>query len=146
MRIYFSSLLAGILSAVGGALVGLAIGALLIELNCLADPGGVTIILLLVLALAFVAGVYGFLHVKYRLQQRPPSQIRKVRHVLALLCLAAGGGFLLLNALVIAATLNPHGSNSPYTISLILKLLGVGFICFGAVYGILSYDRKTGTL
>ena len=146
MRIFLSSLLASILFAVGGALAGLAIGALLIELDCLADPGGAMTIFLLVVALAIVGGIYGFLHVKFRLQRRPPSQIRKVRHMLALVCLAAGGGFLVLNALFIAATLRPHAGNSPYTISLIVKLLGVGFICFGAFYGILVYDRKTRTL
>jgi hypothetical protein len=146
MRIFLSSLLFGIISAVVGALAGLLISALLVELNCLADPGGITIIFLLVVSLAFAVGVYGFLHAKFKLEKRPPNQIRKVRYILALACLAAGGGFLLLNALAITATLNPHGHNSPYTISLIGKLLSVGFLFFGASYGILVYGRKTRTL
>ncbi len=66
MRIVLFSLLAGILFAVGGALTGLATGALLIEFNCLADPGGVTIIFLLVVALALVGGFYGFVYTKFK--------------------------------------------------------------------------------
>ena|SRR6267154_2127084 len=146
MRIFLLSLLAGILFAVGGALAGLAMGALLIELNCLADPGGVTIIFLLVVALAFVGGFYGFVYAKFKFQARPPIEIRKVRHGLALACLGAGGGFLLLNAVVIIASVNFHGGSNPYTISLIWKLLGVGLLFFGAFYRILVYGRRTGTL
>lgn len=145
MRIFLLSLLSGILSAAGGALAGLLISALLVELNCLADPGGIAIVFLLVVSLAFVGGGYGFLHAKFKLEKRPPNQIRKVRHTLALACLAAGGGFLLLNALVITVTLNPLGHNSPYTVALIGKLLTVGFLFLGAFYGILAYGRKTGT-
>ena len=75
MRIFLLSFLTGILSAVGGAVGGLAIGALLIELNCLADPGGVIIIFLLVVVLAFVGGLYGFVSTKFRLQRRPLNQM-----------------------------------------------------------------------
>src|SRR5258708_1895829 len=146
MRIFLLSLLAGILFAVGGALAGLAISASLIELDCLADPGGVTIIFLLVVALAFVGGFYGFVYAKFKFQARPPIEIRKVRHVLTLACLGASGGFLLLNALVILASVNFLGANSPYTISLIWKLVGIGLLFFGAFYGILAYSRRTGTL
>jgi hypothetical protein len=146
MRTFLLSLLAGILSAVGGALAGLAVGALLIELNCLADPGGLTIIILLVVVLAFVGGFYGFVYAKLKLQGRPATEIRKVRHVLALACMGAGSGFLALNAVVIIASVNFHGVNSPYTISLIWKLLGGGLLFFGASYGILAYGKRTGTL
>jgi MFS family permease len=146
MRILLISLLAGILFAVGGAVAGLAIGALLIELNCLADPGGITVIFFLVVGLAFVGGLYGFVYAKYRLQRRPPSQIRKVRHILVLVCLAAGGGSLLLNAAFLMAFMNIHGGNNPYTNLLIVKLLGVGLLLGGAFYGILAHDLKTGTL
>jgi hypothetical protein len=146
MRILLISLLAGILFAVGGALAGLAIGALLIELNCLADPGGITVIFILVLGLAFIGGLHGFVHAKYRLQRRPPSQIIKVRHILVLVCLAAGGGSLLLNAAFLMAFVNFHGGNNPDTILLIVKLLGVGLLFGGAFYGILAHDLKTGTL
>lgn len=146
MRIFSLSLLAGILFAVGGAIAGLAISALLIELNCLADPGGVTIILLLVVALAFVGGFYGFVYAKFKFQARPPIEIRKVRHVLTLACLGSSGGFLLLNGVVILASVSFHSANSPYTIALIWKLLGVGLLFFGAFYGILTYSRRTGTL
>ena len=146
MPIVLLSLLAGILFAVGGALAGLAISALLIKLNCLADPGGVTIIFLLVVALAFVGGFYGFVHAKFKFQARPPIEIRKVRHVLTLACLSACGRLLLLNALVVLASLNFHGANNPYTISLIWKLMGIGLLFFGAFYGILAYSKRTGTL
>jgi hypothetical protein len=146
MRIFLLSLFAGILFAAGGGLAGLAISALLIELNCLADPGGAATIFLLVVALTFVGGFYGFVFAKFKIQGRPSSEIRKVRHVLTLGCLGASGGFLLLNAVVIFASVNLHGANSPSTISLIWKLLGVGLLFFGAFYGILTYSRRTGTL
>jgi hypothetical protein len=153
MRIFLRTLLAGILFvisgflfAAGGALVGLAIAALLGELEMLADPGGGMIILLLIVALAFVGGFYGFVYAIFRFRGRPPSQIRKVRHVLALVCLAAGGGFLLLNAAGLMASVNIHGGNSSLTILTVLKLLGLGFLCFGAFYWILAYDLKAGTL
>jgi hypothetical protein len=146
MRIFLLSLLVGIVSAVGGALAGLAIGALLIELNCLADPGGVTVIFLLVVALGFVGGFYGFVYAKFKFQGRPSSEIRKVRHVLALACLGAGGGFLLLNAVVLIPSVHFHGINSLYTIALIWKLLGVGLLFFAAFYGILAHGRRAGTL
>jgi hypothetical protein len=146
MRIFTLSLLAGILFAVGGALAGLAISALLIELNCLADPGGVAVVFLLVVARAFVGGFYGFVYAKFKFQSRPPIEIRRVRHVLILACLGVSGGFLLLNALAILATFKFHSANSPYTISLIWKLVGLGLLFFGGFYGILAYGRRTGTL
>ena len=152
MRILLRSLWAGILFvmggilfAAGGALVGLAIGALLDELEMLADPGGGMIVPLLIVALAFVGGLYGFVYARFRFQGRPQSQIRRVRHVLALVCLAAGGGYLLLNAVLLLASVNAHSGNSSSTILTVVKLLCLGFLCFGAFYWILAYDLKAGT-
>jgi hypothetical protein len=144
MQTFLWCIVAGILFAMGGALVGLAISALLIELSCLNDPGGAAIVFLLTVALAFVGGFYGIVYARFRCEGRRPGEIRKFRHALALLFMAAGGGCFLLNAIDILVSLNPYGGERPATISSIPKLLAGALFFFGAFYGIVMYDRKTG--
>jgi hypothetical protein len=142
MRTFLWSILAGILFAVGGILAGSAISAFLIQLNCLTAPDEAAIAFLSTVALAFVGGFYGIVYARFRREGRCPSEIRTFRHVLALLYLAAGGGFLLLIAIDIMIPPIPYGGN-PASISLIPKLLAAALLFFGAFYGVLRYDRKT---
>ena len=140
LRVLLFCVLAGGLSAGGGVLAALLIGALLVELNCLADPGGGMIVVLLIIFLAVIGGLYGFLHAKLKLQGQR-DQISKARQFLILFCLAAVGGFLFLNGLVLMATLNFRGGNSPTTVLLVIKLLLVSFLFFAAFYWVMN--RKT---
>jgi hypothetical protein len=139
MRNLLLSLLAGILFAVCGALTGLAIGALLVKLNWLAEPGGGMVILLLIAGVAFVAGFYGFVHTKFRIEGRPSSQIREIRRSLALVCLTLGGGVFLCGAIVLMASVTIYRVHKIQILLPLFTYLILGLLC---IVGVIHFGGR----